>query len=356
MGSDIHQLLAWFEVHRRDLPWRNTDDPYAIWVSEVMLQQTQVRVVIPYYERWLIRFPTVRSLADAPVEEVLKMWEGLGYYSRARRLHQGARMMVERFAGQIPRTEKELLSIPGIGRYTAGAILGFAFHQKKGALDGNVMRVLARYCGIGADLRESTTTKLLQGILDAMLPEDLPWKVNEALIELGATLCHQRAECTRCPLAASCFACCNHQTGALPKKSVLPKVTPLFRGVTVLHYREECLIAQRPCGEIMEGLYEFPYFSFPTRHVSVEALIEQASAAFGTALPRPEPLPEATHTFTRFRAFLVPFVFHLSQKVNMEHCIWAPLASIEKYPFSSGHKRVLHSALLTLGGCRTDNE
>ena len=184
---DFYPLKKWFLIEQRDLPWRKINDPYAIWISEIMLQQTQVAVVIPYYLKWMQRFPTIQALAEAESDEVIKMWEGLGYYSRARNLHAGARYLIEFFGGILPNNESDLAKIKGLGPYTIGALLSFAFHQKKAAVDGNVMRVMARCYELDDDIAKSKTQKKIRHLVEEILPEDESWIVNEALIELGAT-------------------------------------------------------------------------------------------------------------------------------------------------------------------------
>jgi A/G-specific adenine glycosylase len=199
------QLLGWFRQFRRDLPWRRTKDPYRIWLSEIMLQQTRVAAVIPYYERFVESFPDVQSLATAPENEVLRLWSGLGYYGRARNLQKAAQQVVAQHGGQFPSDLEELLALPGIGNYTAPAILSIAFGEKLGVLDGNVARVLARLGAIRGDLRESQRWQGLQETANALLDPDSPGDWNQAMMELGATLCTPKSpQCLICPVAQFC--------------------------------------------------------------------------------------------------------------------------------------------------------
>ena len=201
------QLLKWFGEFQRDLPWRRTRDPYRIWLSEIMLQQTRVAAVIPYYERFLERFPDVHALAAAPPEEVLRLWSGLGYYSRARNLQHAAQQIVAKHGGVFPRDEAEALKLPGIGRYTAAAILSIAYGAKHAVLDGNVARVLARIFAVRGDLREAKRWQGLQKQADTLLDPQSPGDWNQAMMELGATLCTPRApQCLLCPVAQFCRA------------------------------------------------------------------------------------------------------------------------------------------------------
>jgi len=200
-------LLAWFAQFQRDLPWRRTREPYRIWLSEIMLQQTRVAAAIPYYERFLSRFPTVKALAEAPEEEVLLLWSGLGYYSRARNLQKAARVIVAKHGGEFPRTEEDARALPGIGAYTAAAILSIAYGEKLAVLDGNVARVVARLDAIRGDLRANGTWAKLQNTANALLEGKSPGDWNQAMMELGATLCTPRApQCLLCPVSAFCEA------------------------------------------------------------------------------------------------------------------------------------------------------
>ena len=201
------QLLAWFRENQRDLPWRRTKDPYRIWLSEIMLQQTRVAAVVPYYERFVERFPDIQTLAAAPQEEVLRFWSGLGYYTRARNLQQAAQRIVAKHDGKFPGTEKEVLALPGIGRYTAAAVLSIAFGGEHAVLDGNVARVLARVEAIRGDLRETRRWHALQKSADALLDPKFPSDWNQAMMELGAMVCTPRApRCLFCPVAQFCRA------------------------------------------------------------------------------------------------------------------------------------------------------
>ncbi len=199
------QLLAWFRQFRRDLPWRRTQDPYRIWLSEIMLQQTRVAAVIPYYERFLERFPDIRTLAAAPQEEVLRLWSGLGYYGRARNLQKAANQIVAKHGGAFPANPEDLLALPGVGSYTAAAILSIAFGKKHAVLDGNVARVLARLGAIRGDLREPQRWQAVQSTADALLDPKTPGEWNQAVMELGATLCTPKSpQCLLCPVARFC--------------------------------------------------------------------------------------------------------------------------------------------------------
>ena len=254
-------LLRWFARHKRKLPWRaEPRDPYHVWLAEIMLQQTQVATVIPYYERWLQRFPTLHSLADAPLDDVLKLWEGLGYYSRARNLHRAAQVVMRDFGGEIPSTVEGLRKLPGVGRYTTGAIASLAFHQDAPILDGNVTRVLARVFGIDTDIKSPVTLKQLWHLSEALLPGGRAGGFNEALMDLGATVCTPRApSCTRCPLSTKCIAYTKGTPEAYPVKQAKQAIpTRNILTAVIFDAKGHFLLAQRPPKGLLGGLWEFP--------------------------------------------------------------------------------------------------
>ncbi len=235
LASFRNQLLAWFRQFQRDLPWRRTKDPYRIWISEIMLQQTRVAAVIPYYERFLARFPDVRSLAEAPEEEVLRLWSGLGYYSRARNLQKAAQQIVALHGGEFPKEEEAALALSGIGPYTGAAILSIAFDAKHAVLDGNVARVLARLGAIRGDLRESRRWQSLQKMAGELLEPKSPGDWNQAMMELGATVCTPRApQCLLCPVAKFCRARQSGDPESFPEKRKKREAVQIVLAAAVL--------------------------------------------------------------------------------------------------------------------------
>ena len=220
------KLLAWYDKEKRDLPWRNTKDPYRIWVSEIMLQQTQVKTVIPYYERWIRTFPTIENLSNAPEQKVLKLWEGLGYYSRAKNLKKASQIICKEMNKELPKTVKALQKLPGIGRYTAGAISSIAFGLKAPVLDGNIKRVLSRLFCINENGTTSASEKILWQKSEDLVPDRRPGDFNQALMELGATICTPNSPlCQQCPLQNKCEAFLKVAVGLFPplKKKILQK-------------------------------------------------------------------------------------------------------------------------------------
>jgi A/G-specific adenine glycosylase len=252
-------LLNWYEQHARHLPWRDHPDAYAIWVSEIMLQQTRVETVIPYFERWMERFPTLTALASASQQEVLAAWEGLGYYSRARNLQRAAQEVVSRYGGKLPQSAQELRLLPGIGRYTAAAVASIAFGQDEPALDGNIRRVLARLFNVDIPLRSPQGERVLWELAEAHLPPGQAGAYNQALMDLGATICTPRTpQCEFCPLSEFC------QAFALGIQEERPVVAPKTRvphftvTAAVIERDGAVLIARRPAKGLLGGMWEFP--------------------------------------------------------------------------------------------------
>ncbi len=261
-SSIAESVVRWFREHRRDLPWRRTRDPYAIWVSEVMLQQTRIAVVWDYYERWMQRFPTAAALAAAPLDDVLAAWSGLGYYGRARNLHRGAREVAQRFGGQVPATAEELRSLPGVGRYTAGAVASIGFGRREPLVDGNVARVLARLFAIEDDVRSPAGARRLWQIAGELVPAERPGDFNQGLMELGQKICTPAApRCDACPLSAPCAARAGGRTGDLPVigKRTADRDKPLLRADAVwLERGGRVLLARRRPRGLFGGLWELP--------------------------------------------------------------------------------------------------
>jgi len=292
-------LLPWYRAHRRDLPWRRTRDPYAIWISEAMLQQTRVETVIPYYERFLQRFPDVATLARASVEDVYAAWAGLGYYSRARNLHRAALTILQRFDGRLPTTRKELLELPGIGRYTAGAIASIAFDRPVPVLDGNVERVLARYLGIREDVRGPSGAAVLWDAASriAMGPE--PGELNQALMELGATLCSPRApRCVACPLRSCCTAERDGDADLLPRKTARAKPRAMRAVAALVQRGPRVLAVRRPPGGLLGGLWELPGGAVKRGEAPEDALRRAIREQTGLELAQVEAAGSVEHTFT----------------------------------------------------------
>lgn len=259
MNEIAAKLLRWYSKHARPLPWRLDNDPYHVWVSEIMLQQTRVETVIPYYRRWMERFPTLASLARADQQEVLKVWEGLGYYSRARNLHRAARLIMRDHQGIIPETAPELMRLPGIGRSTAGAIASISFHRDEPILDGNVKRVLARLLNFEKPVNEPASQKELWQKADAFLPRGRAGLFNQALMELGETICLPRNPlCPQCPLKKVCVSLEQGLQNQRPLRKVKPGIPHYEVTAAVIRRNEKILLTRRPEGKLLAGMWEFP--------------------------------------------------------------------------------------------------
>lgn len=303
-----------------------------------MLQQTRASVVVGYFEKWLTRFPTIRVLAEADVNEVIKLWEGLGYYSRARNIHAAAQQIMRNFGGEIPDSAEELAQIRGLGPYTIGALLNFGFQKKAVAIDGNVSRVLSRYFLIEENIQKAKTKKRLAELAFQSLDSKEPWVTSEAWIELGATICTPKPQCGLCPLQKGCLGYQSKKAENLPIKSSPVETIALHRIVFVLESRGKLLVKKRAIGEVMADLYEFPY-------------VEKSLDLLPIFLKR---LKSVKHTFTRYIAHLSPYYgsFHERSEVSrflkpfglpsLEGYEWLDLEQLIQAPFSSGHRKILH--------------
>lgn len=332
------KLIAWFQRNRRVFPWRTEKrNPYIVWVSEMMLQQTRAQAVIPYFEKWIERFPTIIDLANAEPEEVIKLWEGLGYYSRARNLHLGAKYIVEHFNGNFPSEEHDLKKIKGLGPYTIGAIRSFAFQKKAVAQDGNTIRVLSRFYGVEEDVSKAATIQRLRKIGEDNIPENEHWIFTEALIELGATICTLKPKCLACPLSSRCQAFQKNLTEKIPLKSKKQTIHLLFRAVFVIVCKQQVLIKKNQEG-VMKDLYEFPYTEMENRSGYLKQIIN------GEPMPL-KTLPETTHCFTKFKAHLTPYIFSINDFTTNTEGQWVAIKTLPNLPFSSGHRKIANQIL-----------
>ena len=276
------RLGKWFDKEARDLPWRRTKDPYAIWISEIMLQQTQVATVIPYFERFLKRFPNVAALAEATLEDVLKLWEGLGYYRRARGLHAAAKSMVAEDDGKLPDDPTKLASLPGFGRYTIGAILSQAFDRRMPILEANSRRVLCRLLGLRGDPFRNPLQAELWRRAESLTPAKRPGRFNQALMELGAVVCKpERPGCHKCPLAARCMAYLHKLQDELPQRRTPRRSVLVDEVAVVLRKGRRVLITQRPNTGRWAGLWEFPHTAQNDRESSSDAALRTLSEMTG---------------------------------------------------------------------------
>ncbi len=352
------RLLRWFDRGKRDLPWRRTRDPYRIWLSEVMLQQTRVAAVLPYYERFLARFPTIGPLASAPEREVLRLWSGLGYYRRARNLHRAAKEIVSRFAGKFPSTHKEALSLCGIGGYTAAAVLSIAFGAPHAVLDGNVARVLARLGAIHGDLRAPARWRKLQEEAERLLDAKHPGDWNQAMMELGATVCTPRSpDCPGCPLAKSCRARALGLTGRIPEKRARRAPVRLEiaaailldpRGGTLLVDAGEGIRAGGANGDLA-ALFSH-LWQFPAVIVRRDARVELRAHLRRLLKPSNgpgfhlKPLRAARHAVTHRRVALSPYLVRVPRLPALPGSKAVPLSHLARLPVSNATRKLAAAA------------
>jgi A/G-specific adenine glycosylase len=333
-------LLAWFRRHRRDLPWRRTRDPYAIWVSEVMLQQTTVKVVTPYYEAFLARFPTAADLAAAPEEEVLAAWSGLGYYHRARNLQRGARHLIQHHAGSFPRTLEAALAVPGVGLYTGSAVLSIAYGVPLPVVDGNVRRVLARTLALRgpAWLKDGPFYDQAEQVLDHTSPGD--W--NQALMELGATVCTPRKPaCPACPLRSSCAARALGIQEELPEGKARKAPVAVTVAAALVERDGRILLVRRGEGRLMGRFWEVPQTSLSGR--GRPDLVRELREAHGLEVSPGALVGQARHaiTFRRIRVDVYRTRLRREPPPDTERCRWASPAEIASLPTSSLTRKIL---------------
>jgi A/G-specific adenine glycosylase len=334
-------LLSHYDENKRDLPWRENADPYRVWVSEIMLQQTRVETVKPYYERWMRRFPTVDALADAPVDDVLKAWEGLGYYSRARNLQKGALLVRERFNGTLPQQPAALREVPGIGEYTAGAIASIAYGQRAPAVDGNVRRVLHRLLD-----RASIPARDLTVLAGALVPAQRAGDFNQALMELGATICTARvARCTACPVSAHCGAFASGTQLERPAARVT-KPVPERSYVTLVVADPDgrVLLRRRPEKGLLAGLWEFPAEQITgDPAAAVPALLHRLVRSRA----RPRFVGTFDHTFSHFRARYHTYRIDLRRGLRQDPADalrWIAYTSIGELSLPTAQRRIAAAA------------
>lgn len=313
----VQPLVVWYQKNRRVLPWREAGTPYAIWISEIMLQQTRIEAVKKYYERFLREIPTITDLAKIDEEKLLKLWEGLGYYNRARNLQKAAIMMVEKYHGEMPKTYAELVQLPGIGEYTAGAIASIAYQEKVPAVDGNVLRVISRVTGSEKDILLPETKKEVTKVLQELMPEEAG-DFNEGLMELGELICIPNGEpfCDDCPIQQFCVAKAKGLTGKLPIREKKIQRKQENRTVLLLTQQEKIAIRKREDSGLLAGMYEFPNV---TGHLT-EQEVKQILSQWGLTAKSVKPLTEATHVFSHIEWHMIGY--HVEVATPSEKFLW----------------------------------
>ncbi len=353
------RVLRWYDQNGRRLPWRESADPYRIWISEIMLQQTTVVAVVPYYERFFKAFPSVVHLAKADEQQILKLWEGLGYYSRARNIHKAAKEIVESFDGKFPTTVDELLSLPGIGRYTPGAIASLAFDKAAPIVEANTLRLYCRLLGFDDDPRLSFGQQTLWSFAESILSQKESGVVNQALMELGATVCTpKQPQCSKCPVKKHCQAFLSNRQDEIPIPKKRPEITPLVEAALVVENKGKLLLRRCMPGERWAGLWDVPRFdvtplaaqsderkSFNKKTVAAiqNDVAQQLQEAVDISVDVGNLLTEIRHTVTRYRIRLVCFNAELRDSVPRmsDGWKWVSRKKCGDYPLSATGRQIV---------------
>lgn len=351
-------LLAWFAEQGRDLPWRGSRDPYAIWVSEVMLQQTRVSQVIPYYERWMAALPSISALAESSLDQVLVLWEGLGYYQRAQNLHEAANILVAEYGGKLPETPGDLEQLPGIGRYTASAIASIAFGVDVLALDGNLRRVLSRLVDLRQDPRAAKAEQILREKGNQLLPKGKSAAFNQALMDLGAEICKpQNPVCEACPVSIHCLAFERGVQRERPIKVPRPSIPHYTIAAGIARRDGKVLIAQRPMDKLLGGLWEFPGGKCESGETLEDCLRREWQEELRVEIDPGQPVLVVNHAYTHFQITVHSFecVVRAGEPSPVEHVMvqWVDPGALTNYPMGKVD-RLISQKLLTMQGSEGD--
>jgi A/G-specific adenine glycosylase len=338
-------LLEWYAIHARQLPWRDHPDPYAIWISEIMLQQTRVETVVDYFTNWMQTFPDIVTLANSSEQDVLRQWEGLGYYSRARNIHKTARILQSDFDGQLPADLQTLQKLPGIGRYTAAAITSMAFGMNQAALDGNIRRILSRIFDVSLPIRTPAAEKLFWELAEENLPPGQAGNYNQALMDLGATICLPgKPKCLLCPLQQHCLA---FERGVQEQRPVIPEKKPVSHYIVtaaILEHNQHFLLAQRPANGLLGGLWEFPGGKQEENETLPEALQREIMEELGCEISVEAHFGEYQHAYTHFRVTLHAFICSLikgePQPIEASQLAWVRAEQLSDYPMGKIDRQI----------------
>lgn len=333
------RLLAWYHKNKRTLPWRDHPDAYAVWVSEIMLQQTRVEAVIPYFERWMRLFPTVHALADASEHEVLNAWEGLGYYSRARNLHRAAKVIVSDYGGELPGSAADLVKLPGVGRYTAGAIASIAFGADEPALDGNLKRVYARLFDVAEAVDSPRGEKLLWEVARGNLPRGRAGDFNQSLMDLGSAVClPKNPRCLLCPVMDLCKARENGTQDLRPVRKPRKSVPHHVHAAGVIVRRGKVLLARRPSKGLLGGMWEFP--NGRVEGDQAGALAQALEAGYRLKVREKEALVVVQHAYTHFKVTVHAFRCELLEMSAAPNLKWVSIEELAEYPMGKVDRRI----------------
>ena len=345
-------LLHWYDRNKRDLPWRHTYDPYHVWISEIMLQQTQMERGVQYFLRWIARFPDVTSVADAGEQEIMKLWEGLGYYARARNLHKAAQMMVADFQGALPGNHQHLLTLPGVGPYTAAAIASIAYNHDVPLVDANVERLFARLFDIDSPVKEKAALTRIHALAKEMLPAGQARDYNQALMEFGALVCTPKnPDCASCPLAVHCLAFQRETVQQRPIVAVKQKSVTIEMVTGVLRDEGKLFIQQRLADDIWGGLWEFPGGRLEEGETPEEALKREYREETEWTIAVGEKITCVVHHYMKYKVILHCFVCHCEQPIPApvlhaaQSACWVTPSELANFAFPAGHRKCIDSVL-----------
>lgn len=345
------KLLNWFKVYKRDMPWRGITNPYRIWVSEIMLQQTQVNKVVGYYENFINRFPDIQTLASASLQDVLKVWEGLGYYARARNLHKAAQLIIKDFNGEIPKDYISFRSLPGVGDYSAAAVMSIAFNQLYAAVDGNIRRVLSRLFLMDSPVNDSSSTKDFQEKADSLLDFDDPGNFNQAMMELGATVCRpQSPTCVVCPVNAFCKAFKEGLQNEYPFRLQTQKTPEHKIAAGIIYKGSDVLIVQRPLDGLLGGLWEFPNGNLNKGETPDVACIRHITESTNLSVSNLNYITQVKHAYTHFKiivdAFECEYIHGDLQLNGPIDAKWIKVDELKDFPLPKATHKIIEKLIL----------
>ncbi len=347
-GKFTTQLLAWYDANKRDLPWRRVPSPYGVWISEIMAQQTQISRVVEYWGRWMKRFPDIESLSCAHEEDVLKLWEGLGYYSRARNILKAACVVSQHHSGVFPTDFSEIRSLPGIGEYTAGAISSIAFGDDVPAIDANVLRVFSRLLDIKTSVKEKAAKTVIEDAVMELIPQSRPGDFNQAIMEFGAIVCTKNPNCSQCSVASHCVA---HANGVAAERPVLPKAKELIyvdMATGVFLHNGKVLIQKRKPDDVWPGLWEFPGGTIEEGETPEQALVREYQEEVELDIVPSEKVTVVKYSYTRYRVTMHCFLCHSVNGERPDPVFneaskggFVDPVELAQYAFPAGHRRLI---------------
>ena len=341
-----YSILKWYDQVKRPLRWRDTSNPYIIWISEVMLQQTRVDQVTPFFERFIQAFPTIESLATADLQDVLMLWEGLGYYSRARNLHQSAKIILDTHNGEIPSDWDKIKNLKGIGDYTAAAVLSIAYKKPYGVVDGNVIRVISRYLGITEDVTKASVKNIIQKTMNELIDPDRPGEFNQGVMELGSLICTPiKPKCEICPISTNCLAYNHVQTDIIPYKPKKKQVPHFDIAVGIIMGPDgKILISKRPDNVMLGGLWEFPGGKMEPGESLVQCLERELNEELSITIENITEFIAIKHAYSHFKVTIHAFTCNIKSgsphNISSTELRWISVNELPNYPFPKANRKI----------------